>query len=173
MEVHILVVCIVTHSVFMELKFTQYKCGFQRFRCFGMWHCCVWVILNISSGWDVSFFAVKQSKSQTLKMKALRFLETQRTTYAVPQHDILKTGIFSSTTTRTWSLAICFSKRFTTLEHKLVIQFVKRPFLQSIHTGSRAHTALYQWVLGALSLMVKMAVTWRWPCFTLPFHYLS
>jgi len=33
MEVHIVVVCVVTHSVFMVLQLTQYKCGFQRFRC--------------------------------------------------------------------------------------------------------------------------------------------
>jgi len=35
MEVHIVVVCIVTHSVFMELKLPQYKCDFQRLRCLG------------------------------------------------------------------------------------------------------------------------------------------
>ena len=33
MEVHIVVVCVVTHSVFMELQLRQYKCGFRRFRC--------------------------------------------------------------------------------------------------------------------------------------------
>jgi hypothetical protein len=33
-EAHIVVVCVVTHPVFMELKLTQYKCGFQRL---GVW----------------------------------------------------------------------------------------------------------------------------------------
>jgi hypothetical protein len=43
-------------------------------------------------------------------------------------------------------------KRF---EHKLVIQLVKSFFIQSIRASSRAHTALFQLVLVALSLMEK------------------
>jgi len=76
MEVHIVVVCIVTHSVFMELKLPQYKCDFQRLRCLG-WATVVvdeW-FWRLQGVWMSHCSRSSNPKVRPWKMKTLRFLE--------------------------------------------------------------------------------------------------